>query len=128
MVNKNKDMENFANPQSIGNFFVLYEDQEAYTYGWISIEGSLQNLRIRIEEELEFSWGLEFADISEYRIFNVEIGEHYNLKEIRDDLYYQHIKEQKEIFIVLLHKNIKTRLIENLPDIYEWVRGDIFYL
>lgn len=121
-------MENFANPQDIGNFFILYEDQEAYTYGWISIEGSLEDLKIRIEEEIEYSWGFEFADISEYRIFNIELGDHYNLKEIRDDLYYQHIKGQKEIFIVLLHKNIKTRLIENLPDIYEWVRGDIFYL
>ncbi|MEJ2249866.1 MAG: hypothetical protein P8Y70_04310 [Candidatus Lokiarchaeota archaeon] len=128
MVDKNKIMGKVSFPKEAGNFFVLYEDQEAFTYGWISLEGSIEEFKTRLEDEIEYAWGFEYADLNEYNIFNIEIGNHYDLQKISDEEYYQKIKYQEEIYIVVLHKNIESRLIENFPEIYEWLRGDVFYL
>jgi hypothetical protein len=128
MDDKKTPIENIGFKQKSGNFFILYKDQEAYIYGWIDLDGNLDDLMHRLEDELEYAWGLDYADINDYNLFNVEIGDHYDLVKIEDNFYFEKIKRQSEIFIVLIHKSIKTRLIENLPEIYEWVRDGVFYL
>jgi hypothetical protein len=58
--------------------------------------------------------------MNEYLLFYIDLDEKNNLKEITNELIYQKIKESEEIFIVVLHKDIKYRIIENLPLVFEW--------
>jgi len=58
--------------------------------------------------------------MNDYLIFYVDLDEKNNLKEITDEIIYQKVRVLKEIFMVVLHKDIKYRIIENLPLVFEW--------
>ena len=61
-----KIMENYDPPEITANFFVLYKDEESCLDGWISMEPSLEEFISLIQEEIEYSWGLENADVADY--------------------------------------------------------------
>jgi len=107
-------------PEITANFFVLYKDEEAWINGWISMEASLEEFISIVKEEIEYSWDLEHVNMEDYLIFHIDLNDKNNLKEIKDDNYYQLIKLLDEIFIVVLHKDIKYRIIENIPPVFEW--------
>ncbi|MFW9876383.1 MAG: hypothetical protein ACFFG0_25085 [Candidatus Thorarchaeota archaeon] len=116
-------MENYEPPEITANFFVLSKDEEVWLDGWISMEPSLEEFMSLIQEEIEYSWGTERADMADYVIFHIDLEDKNNLKEIKDNEYYQFVKQHQEIFIVVLHKDIKYRIIENIPPVFEWFMG-----
>jgi hypothetical protein len=120
-----KIIENSDPPEVTGNFFVLYKDEEAWLDGWISMEPSLEEFISLVQEEIEYSWGIESADMEEYLIFHIDIEDKNNLKEIRDNDYYLWVRSLPEIFVIVLHKDIKYRIIENIPAVFEWFMGSL---
>ena len=117
ITNNNEDLELTA------NFFILYKDEETWLDGWISLDPSLEEFISVIQEEIKYSWELENVDMANYRLFYIDLEDKNNLKEIIDDQYYQWVKQLEEIFIVVLHKDIKYRIIENIPPVFEWFMG-----
>ena len=115
-----KIMNNFEPPEIIANFFVLHRDEESYLEGWISMEPSLEEFKSLLQEEIEYSWGAEDSNIADYRLFHIDIDDKNNMKEIQNNDYYLLVRERPDIFIVVLHKNIKYRIIENIPAVFEW--------
>jgi hypothetical protein len=45
------------------------------------------------------------------------------MKEIKENGYYLKIRELPEVYIVVIHKAIKYRIIENIPAVFEWFMG-----
>ncbi|MFX1376202.1 MAG: hypothetical protein ACFFA0_10340 [Promethearchaeota archaeon] len=115
-----KVMENFQSSEITANFFVLFKDESVSIDGWISLEQTLSKFILLIQEEIEYCWGAKYAIMDDYTIFYIDIDEKYNLKEIKDEAIYQKVRKLNEIFIVILHKEIKYRIIENLPLVFEW--------
>ncbi len=116
-------MNNYEPPEVIANFFVLDKDEESWLEGWISMEPTLEEFKTLIQEEIEYSWGLKKADMKDYVIFHIDLEDKNNMKEIKEDDYYLWVRESPEIFIVVLHKEIKYRIIENIPALFEWFMG-----
>jgi hypothetical protein len=115
-----KIMNNYDPPEIIANFFVLHRDEESCLEGWISMEPSLEEFISLLQEEIEYSWGSENSDMADYSLFHIDIEDKNNMKVIQDNDYYLSVRELPEIFIVALHKNIKYRIIENIPAVFEW--------
>ena len=120
-----KIKKNYSSPEVTANFFVLYKDEETWINGWISMEPSLEEFISIVQEEIEYSWELGHIDIQEYLFFHIDLNDKNHLKEIKDDNYYQFIKRLDEIYIVILHKDIKYRIIENIPPLFEWLMGTL---
>lgn len=115
-----KIMENYEAPEVTANFIVLFRDEESWLDGWISMEPTLEEFISLVQEEIEYSWGSENADMKDYEFFHIDIEDKNNMKQIRDNDYYLRVRELPEIYIVVLHKNIKYRIIENIPAVYDW--------
>jgi hypothetical protein len=115
-----KIKKNYTLPEVTANFFILYKDEEDWLDGWISMEPSLEEFISLIQEEIEYSWGLEQVDMADYIIFHIDLDDKNNLKEIKNNQYYQLVRQLQEIYIVVLHKDIKYRIIENIPPLFEW--------
>ncbi|MHA1912785.1 MAG: hypothetical protein ACW986_01465 [Promethearchaeota archaeon] len=115
-----KIIQNFQPAEVTANFFILYKDEVSSLDGVISFEEDLEKFIELVLEEIEYSWGSEYAKIDEFSIFYIDVEEKNNLKEITDEEIYQHVRTLKEIFILMLHKEIKYRIIENLPPVFEW--------
>ncbi|MCK4481263.1 MAG: hypothetical protein KAV01_12105 [Candidatus Lokiarchaeota archaeon] len=120
-----KIMKNNELSEVTANFFVLYKDGETWLNGWISLEPSLEEFISTIRDEIEYSWDLENIDMADYLIFHIDIEDKNNMKEIKEDQYYQWVMQFEEIFIVVLHKDIKYRIIENIPPVFEWFMGTL---
>ncbi|MFX0083710.1 MAG: hypothetical protein ACFE94_18320 [Candidatus Hodarchaeota archaeon] len=118
-----KIMQNFQRSEVIANFFVLFKDEDISIDGWISLEETLPKFISHLQEEIEYCWGAEYADMDDYIIFYIDTDEKNNLKEITDEEVYQKIRKLGEIFMVVLHKDIKYRIIENLPLVFEWFQA-----
>lgn len=116
-------MENYDPPEVTANFFILYKDEEDYLDGWISMDPSLEEFISVLREEIEYSWDLENVDMADYMLFHIDLDDKNNLKEIKDNEYYQLVRLLQDIFIVVLHKDIKYRIIENIPAVFEWFMG-----
>ena len=115
-----KTMKNNELSEVTANFFVLYKDEETWLNGWISMEHSLEEFISVLREEIEYSWDYENIDMTDYVLFHIDIEDKNNMKEIKEDQYYQWVIQFEEIFIVVLHKDIKYRIIENIPPVFEW--------
>ena len=107
-------MQNIQPSEVTANFFVLFNDEDVAIDGWISLEETLPKFISLLQEEIEY------ANMNDYLIFYIDLDEKNNLKEITDESIYQKVRVLKEIFIVVLHKDIKYRIIENLPLVFEW--------
>jgi hypothetical protein len=118
-----KAMENYEPPEIVANFFVLDKHEDSWLEGWISMEPSLEEFISLLKEEIEYSWGEENANMSDYVIFHIDLEDKNNMKEIKENEYYLWVRELPEIFIVVLHKDIKYRIIENIPAVFEWFMG-----
>ena len=118
-----KIMNNNETSELTANFFVLYKDEETWLNGWIALESSLDEFISLLKEEIEYSWELESVDMTDYMIFHIDLEDKNNMKEIKNDEYYNYVKQLNEIYIVVLHKNIQYRIIENIPAVFEWFMG-----
>lgn len=115
-----KIMKNVRFPDITAHFFVLYKDEDGWMDGWIALEDSFEEFLSLIQEEIEHSWGSQHADMADYIIFHIDVNDKNKLKEIKDNQYYQHVRQLREISIIVLHKDIKYRIIENIPPVFEW--------
>jgi len=120
-----KIMKNYQPSEVTANFFVLYKDESTWLHGWISMEDSFEEFLSLVQGEIEYSWDSEYADMADYIIFHIDLEDNNNLKEIKDNQYYQFVRQLQEIFIVVLHKDIKYRIIENIPPVFEWFMGTL---
>ncbi len=120
MPDLEKTMKNNVLSEVTANFFVLYKDEETCLNGWISMEPSLEEFISVLREEIEYSWDFEKVDMTDYVLFHIDLEDKNNMKEIKEDQYYQWVMQFEEIFIVVLYKNIKYRIIENIPPVFEW--------
>ena len=118
-----KIMNNNETSELTANFFVLYKDEETWLNGWIALESSLDEFISLLKEEIEHSWELENVDMTDYIIFHIDLEDKNNMKEIKNDEYYNYVRQLNEIYIVVLHKDIKYRIIENIPAVFEWFMG-----
>jgi len=115
-----KIMNNIESPEITANFFVLCKDEDYWIEGWIAMEESFEEFIILVQGELEYSWGEQFSNMVDYIIFYIDLEDKNNLKEIKDEESYQKVIKLDDIFIVVLHREIKYRIIENLPPVFEW--------
>ncbi|MFX0030938.1 MAG: hypothetical protein ACFE8B_17120 [Candidatus Hermodarchaeota archaeon] len=120
MPDLKKIIENFQPSEKTANFFVLFKDENTSIDGWISLGDSLIKFISLIQEEIEYCWGTDHANMDDYIIFYIDVDEKNNLKEIENEKVYQKIRNLNDIFIVILHKEVKYRIIENLPLVFEW--------
>ena len=120
MPDSKKIIENFERSDVAANFFVLFKNESVSIDGWISLELTLRKFISLLQGEIEYCWGADYADMDDYFLFYIDIYEKNNLKELKEDVVYQEVRKLKEIFIVALHKDIKYRIIENLPLVFEW--------
>lgn len=120
-----KIMKNYQPSEVTANFFVLYKDESTWLHGWISMEDSFEEFLSLVQGEIEYSWDSEYADMADYIIFHIDLEDNNNLKEIKDNQYYQFVRQLQEIFIVVLHKDIKYRIIENIPPVFDWFMGTL---
>ncbi len=125
MPNFEKITNNMEFPEITANFFVLNKEEEKWLNGWISLEPSLEEFISVLREEIEYSWELENIDMADYLLFFIDLEDNNNMKEITDNQYYQGVMQLEDIFIVVLHKDIKYRIIENIPLLFEWFMGII---
>jgi hypothetical protein len=120
MTDFKKIMNHVEFPEVTANFFVLYKEESVWIDGWISLENSLDEFISLLQGEIEYSWGSEYANMDDYIIFHIDIEDKNNLKEIKDNEYYLYVRQLKKIFLVILHKDIQYRIIENLPPVFDW--------
>ncbi|MHA1933133.1 MAG: hypothetical protein ACW96X_11365 [Promethearchaeota archaeon] len=113
-------MKEEIKPELNANFFILFKDEIESIEGWIMLEKNLSEFNSRLQEEIEYYWGKGYADMNDYLIFQIDTEEKNKLKAIVTEEFYQNLKALKQIFIVILHKEIKYRIIENLPPVFEW--------
>ena len=120
-----KIMKNYQPSEVTANFLVLYKDESTWLHGWISMEDSFEEFLSLVQGEIEYSWDSDYADMADYIIFHIDLEDNNNLKEIKDNQYYQFVRQLQEIFIVVLHKDIKYRIIENIPPVFDWFMGTL---
>ncbi len=120
MPEKKEKVQKIRFPDVTCDFIVLHEDREAYLNGWTSLEGSFEDLLENMEFELEASWGSKYAEMDDYIIYYIDVLDKYNLIYLTDNEIFQEIKKLDDVFIVILHKNIKYKIIQNIPVVYNW--------
>lgn len=112
--------QNFEPTDITAEFIILFKDEIDSIEGWIALEETLSDFKSRLQEEIEYYWGKNDADMSDYSIFYLDTEEKNTLKDIDTDEFYQTLKTLEKIFIVILHKEVKYRIIENLPPVFDW--------
>ncbi|MFW9785569.1 MAG: hypothetical protein ACFFFB_25020 [Candidatus Heimdallarchaeota archaeon] len=120
MPDYDKIMRNYQPSEVTAEFFILYKDEESSIDGVISLDQTFDEFLSLLRGEIEFIWGTEYANMDDYLIFYIDLNDKNRLKEVSDEKVYQTIRKVKEIFLVILHKEIKYRIIENLPPVFEW--------
>ena len=115
-----KVKENYQPPEITANFFVFYKDESTWLEGLISLEDSFEEFLSLIQDELEYSWDLQYVDMRNYITFHIDLQDKNKLKEMKNNNDFRSVKQLEEIFIVVLHKEIKYRIIENLPAVFDW--------
>ncbi|TXT58192.1 MAG: hypothetical protein BAJALOKI2v1_420014 [Promethearchaeota archaeon] len=102
------------------NLIIVLEEEEDWVEGWMLMDYYFEDFKYHLEDEIEYTWGSEYADLNEYHLFYIDIDDKNHLKEINTEQEYQEIKEKDEIYLVVLNKEIKYRFIENLPCVFDW--------
>ncbi|MFX1324694.1 MAG: hypothetical protein ACFE8N_07050 [Promethearchaeota archaeon] len=120
MPDYDKIMQNYQPSEVTAEFFILYKDEESSIDGVISLDQTFSEFLSLLQGEIEYFWGKEYANMDDYLIFFIDLSDKNRLKEISDDKVYQTVRNIKEIFLVILHKEIKYRIIENLPPVFDW--------
>ena len=120
MPDLEKVKENYQPPEITANFFVLYKDESTWLEGWISLEDSFEEFLSLIQGEIEYSWDLQDVEMRNYITFHIDLQDKNKLKEMKNNNDFRSVKQLEEIFIVVLHKEIKYRIIENLPPVFDW--------
>lgn len=107
-------------PEVTAKFFVLAKDESAYISGWIALEENLEQFISVLREEMQYAWNMKDINMDDYPIFHIDIEDNNRLKELNNNQDYQIVKNSKNIYLVILHKEIPYRIIENIPPVFNW--------
>ena len=107
-------------PEVTAKFFVLAKDESAYISGWIALEENLEQFISVLREEMQYAWNMKDINMDDYPIFHIDIEDNNRLKELNNNQDYQIVKHSKNIYLVILHKEIPYRIIENIPPVFNW--------
>ena len=110
-------------PEVTAKFFVLAKDESAYISGWIALEENLEQFISVLREEMQYAWNMKDINMDDYPIFHIDIEDNNRLKELNNNQDYQIVKNSKNIYLVILHKEIPYRIIENIPPVFNWFNG-----
>jgi len=120
MEEKKENLQKIRFPDEICDYIVVNEDEESYLEGWMSLEGSFEELLENLHLLLESAWGSKYANINDYIFYYIDVMDKYNLIYLTNNKIFKEIKKLNEILIVILHKNIKFKIIQNIPVVYDW--------
>jgi hypothetical protein len=123
MFDKKKILDNFQFSEVNANYFVLDKDEQTNLYGWIALDESFNDFLSLLRDEMEYSWGKEYSNLKEYNFYYIDLENKYNLVEINTDEIYKQTRKLKEIYLAILHKDIKSKIVQNIPLLYEWFMG-----
>jgi len=115
-----KIKQNQQLPKVVSKFFALYKDENTYLDGWIALDRTLSQFTSMLLEEINYSWDLDNQNMDDYAIFHIDTEDKNKLKEIKNEQGYQAVRNSKSIYLVILHKEIPFRVVENLPLVYDW--------
>ena len=99
---------------------LLAKDESAYISGWIALEENLEQFISVLREEMQYAWNMKDINMDDYPIFHIDIEDNNRLKELNNNQDYQIVKHSKNIYLVILHKEIPYRIIENIPPVFNW--------
>ena len=120
-----KIKQNQQLPEVTAKFLALYKDQSTYLSGWIALDITLSQFASTIIEEINYSWDLGNQNMDDYAIFHIDTEDKNKLREIKKEQTYQAVRKSKTIYLVILHKDIRFHIIENLPLVYDWLSENI---
>ena len=120
MPNLDKILKNYEEKEVSTNFFLLHEKNKLWLEGWVHLDDSLEKFLSFIESEMKYSWERNDLKISDYQIFQIDMEDKNQLIEIKTESQYGQTRKQDDIYIVILSKESKYRLIENIPLLFEW--------
>ncbi len=116
-----KIKQNQQLPEVTAKFLALYKDQSTYLSGWIALDITLSQFASTLIEEINYSWDLGNQNMDDYAIFHIDTEDKNKIKEIKKEQTYQAVRNSKNIYLVILHKDIPFHIIENLPLVYDWL-------
>lgn len=119
-----KIKQNQQFPKVTANFFALYKDESTYLSGWIALDRTLSQFISKLLEEINYSWDLNYQNMDDYAIFHIDTKDKNKLKEIKNEQSYQAVRNSKNIYLVILHKEIPFFIIENLSLVFDWFSED----
>ena len=111
MFEKKKILDNFQLSEVNANYFVLDKDEQTNLYGWIALDESFNDFLSLLRDEMEYSWGKEYSNLKEYNFYYIDLENKYNLMEINNEAIYHQVRKLKEIYLVVLHKDIKIKIL-----------------
>lgn len=120
MPDLEKIRQNQMVPEVTAKFFTLHKDESTYLSGWIALDRTLNRFISILLEEINYTWELNYQNMDDYAIFHIDIEDKNKLKEIKNEQSYQTVRNSKNIYLVILHKVIPYRIIENLPLVFNW--------
>ncbi|MBY9010375.1 MAG: hypothetical protein KGD74_10970 [Candidatus Lokiarchaeota archaeon] len=105
--------------------FALDKDESTFLSGWIALDRTLNQLISSLLKEINYTWESNYQNMDDYLIFYIDIEDKNKLKEIKNEKSYQTVRNSKNIYLVILHKEIPFRVVENLPLVFDWFSGDL---
>jgi hypothetical protein len=120
MQEKKEKLQKIRFPDKIFDYIIVHEDEESYLEGWMSLEGSFEELLENLRIILESAWGSKYTSVSDYKFYYIDVLNNYNLIYFTNNKIFEEIKKLNEIFIVILHEKIEFKIIQNIPVVYDW--------
>ena len=117
--------QNQQSPEVTAKIYALEKDEIAFLSGWIALDRTLNQLTTSLLGEINYTWESNYQNLNDYVIFYIDIEDKNKLKEIKIEQIYRTVRNSKNIFLVVLHKEISSKIIENLPLVFEWFSKNI---
>jgi hypothetical protein len=103
-------------PKVTAKIFALDKDEITFLSGWIALDSTLNQFNSLLLDEINYTWESNLQNLNDYVIFYIE--DKNKLKEIENEQKYQTVRNSQNIFLVVLHKEIPFRIIENIPPVF----------
>jgi len=117
---RKKIIDNFNDSTVKARLFVLNSDETLYLEGFIELDENFEEFVIFLTSEIKFTWNMKLLDISSFLILYIDTENDNRLIPIKSNDIYQLVRKMKDIFIVVLHQDIESRIIENIPLVFDW--------
>ena len=116
---KKKIIDNFDDFVK-AKLFVLNKDETLWLEGFIELDIHFEEFVSLLISEIKFSWNIKNLEIESFSIYYIDIHNKNRLIPISNNECYQFVRKLKSIYIVVLHRQIKSMIIENIPSVFGW--------